>query len=608
MKKLFTIITLISCALYISAQEFVPLLTGDDTISIQHAAINAVDVNNDGFLDVVISGDGLGVVAEGIFLSGGDKTFTLSTEMNVITPGFLACMDHGDIDGDGDLDFIFNGWLPGASSTTNGIALNDGSGVFTLSTTYEIGDVAPTCGFADLNNDALLDYFFFGNGQSSCAIYFQNPDGTFTKDNSSFASFNFVDPQVTILDFNNDGYPDMFINGWENNQGGRFSKMFINDMFGGFNVSEQPNIIQKGYGTAVWFDVNSDGHLDLLLNGDGGADGEASSDIYRLYKNNNGVLEEARTFNDYRQISVGGGSRFADLDNDGDADIIITGWSGTEGRQVTNVYECTDAANFTYVRHAWSDSPNVPGVSESEIEVADFNNDHRIDIVISGFSGNFGRRVAGVIFNDMAKANTLPGPPTNLAHNDIEGGGVMFSWSAGSDAETPVGSLTYSFYLKDITNNKWLYNPGAVVGGDNNGKRKVTGLGNLDNSLQWPIYELPDGDYEWSVQTIDGSFDGSPFPAPLQFTLLDGVISSSGDILNRENEKGSTIYIYQKELNILFDTDHVDATIRIFTIDGKEVLNERSESTKFTTRLENGVYLIHILNANNIQTHKVAVF
>ncbi|MBA7515729.1 hypothetical protein ES705_07772 [subsurface metagenome] len=357
MRKLFTLLSLIAITFAISAQEFVPLLIGEDTINIQHAATSAFDVNNDGILDILISGegDGEGIVAEGIFLSGGDNTFTLAPETNVITPGFLGCMDHGDIDADGDLDFIFNGWLTGLPENTNGIALNDGSGVFTLSTTLEIGGSAPSCGFADLNNDALLDYFFFGNGQATCAIWFQNQDGTFTKDGTSFAAFDFIDPQPTVIDFNNDGYLDIFINGWENNQGGRFSKMFINDYFGGFAVSEQAAIIQKGFGSATWSDVDADGNLDLLLNGDGGADGEESSDVYRLYKNNNGTLEEAATFNDFRQISVGGGARFADFDNDGDADIILTGWSVTEDRQVTMVFECADAANFGYTRHVLSD-------------------------------------------------------------------------------------------------------------------------------------------------------------------------------------------------------------------------------------------------------------
>lgn len=576
---------------------------GSDTLNIQHAATAAVDIDGDGTLDILISGDGDGSVAEGIFFSDGDKTFTQYTDPNPVAPGFLACMDHGDIDGDGDIDFIFNGWVPGAPGATNGIALNDGSGNFTLDETLEIGESAPTSGFADFNNDARLDYYFFGNGAATCAIWFQGADGTFTKDGTSFASYDFTDPQASVVDFNNDGYLDIFINGWENNVGGRFSQVFINDFFGGFSESDQPNIIQKGFGSATWFDVDGDGNLDLLLNGDGGADGEASSDIYRLYKNNNGTLEEATTFSEYRQISVGGGARFADFDNDGDADIVLTGWSNSEGRQVTIIEECTDAANFTYVRHSWSDSDQVPGVSESDIEVADFNDDHKIDIVISGFSGQFGRRIAGVIFNDMATANTLPGPPSNLMIEDIEGGGVMCSWDAGTDGETPAGGLTYSLYLKSIDNDKWMINPEADLA---TGKRKVTGLGNVDNSLSWPIYELPDGDYEWSVQAIDGAYEGSTFPTPESFTITGGVLDKTGIAL-KESDAFANVFSGIGTLNVRMHDDLVNAELNVYSIDGRRVMTHQVRTSEFTTELNNGVYIVTINHNGRTQTDKVVV-
>jgi len=511
----------------------------------------------------------------------------------------------GDIDADGDLDFIFNGWVVGAPGGTNGIALNNGSGVFTLSTELEIGTSAPTSGFADFNNDALLDYYFFGNGAATCAIWFQNTNGTFTKDGSSFASYDFVDPEVSVIDFNNDGYLDIFINGWEENIGGRYSKVFINDYYGGFTVVAQANIIQKGYGSATWFDVDADGNLDLLLNGDGGADSEASFDIYRLYKNNGGVLEDAATFNDYRQISVGGGARFADLDNDGDADIILTGWSVTEHRQATIIFECTDAANFTYVRHAWSDSDQVPGVSESDVEVGDFNNDHKIDIVISGFSGNFERRIAGVIFNDMATANTIPGVPANLLHDDIAGGGVMFSWDAGTDTETPAAALTYSLYLKDVTNSKWLINPEANLA---DGKRKVSGMGNRDNSMEWPIYDLPDGDYEWSVQAVDGAYEGSAFPTPLEFTILAGVIDNTGIASEIYNESIAKVYADHGDLNVQFIHGVENATITVYSVDGRQVINANVSSGNFVRKMNKGMYLVNITSKGRIQTAKLVVF
>lgn len=607
MRKLFTLLCLVPFSAVIFAQEFVPLkVSATDTLFMQHAATEVVDINDDGILDIVISGEGDGGAANGIFISGGDKTFTLSEETNVITPGFLAAMDHGDIDADGDIDFIFNGWVVGDAGVTNGVALNEGSGVFTLGT-YEMLESAPGVAMADLNNDALMDYISLGKGLSEGSIYFQNQDGTFTKDQTAFSDLALIDAEVNAIDFNNDGYLDLFLNaGWNEEGGGRVSRVYINDYFGGFSPSAQPNLIRKGYGSGTWFDVDGDGNLDLLLNGDGGTDGEDSNDIYRLYKNNNGTLEEAATFSEYRQISVGGGARFADFDNDGDADIILTGWSNptTEGRQVTMVFECTDAATFTYARHSWSDSDQVPGVSESDIEVADFNQDHKIDIVVSGFSGNFGRRIAGVIFNDNETANTLPGAPSNLSHDDIEGGGIMFSWDAGSDTETPTGGLTYSLYLKDVTNSKWLINPEADL---NSGIRKVTGLGNVDNSLAWPIYELPDGDYEWSVQTVDGVYEGSTFPTPLQFTIAEGVILGIDNSIIRQANIAN-LSSFDGELHVEFKDEIDQAVIQVFSLDGRELHRSSAESSTYTLPLNEGLYIINIHNQGRTQTTKVVVF
>jgi hypothetical protein len=604
MKKLFTLIGLISFSLAIFAQEFVPLLEAvDDTISMWNGTMVAVDLDDDGNLDIILSGDetDVGPNISATFMNNGDKTFTISDDPVVINPGYFGAIDHGDIDADGDIDFIFNGWGDGVNS---GIAINDGSGGLSLSSSLEFGISAPTSGFADFNNDALLDYYFFGNDPGTCAIWFQNTDGTFTKDNSSFASLSFWDPDANIIDFNNDGYMDIFLTGFERNIDSRYSKVLINDYYGGFTASAQPNIIQKSYGSSEWYDINSDGHLDLILCGDGGADGEESGFIYRLYKNNNGTLEEAATFRNYRHGSINGSVKFADLDNDGDAEIILTGWNDIEGKQMTLVSECTDAANFTYVQHSWTNDVNVPGSSEADILAADFNNDHKIDFAISGFMGQYGRRVVGVVFNDAATANTIPGAPSNLVHDDIDGGGALFSWDAGTDGETPAAGLTYSLYLKDVTNSKWLINPEANLA---DGKRKVTGMGNRDNSTEWPIYELPDGDYEWSVQAVDAAYEGSAFPTPLEFTISDGVILG----INNSSIAGETlanVMALNGELRVQFMEDVSDATIMVYSIDGRQLINASTSSGNFTRKMNDGMYLVNITSKGRTQTAKVVIY
>jgi len=320
----------------------------DATFETQHADIVTADIDNDGDFDIVVSGEiGGPTVKSAIFLNNAG-TYTLQGAENVIVPGHFADIKFGDIDGDGDLDVIFNGNSSGAMG--KGIAMNDGAGVFTR-TTMDVTNATISCGFADFDNNGLLDYYVIGNGTSNMGtVFFQQADGTFTKDQSSFTGLNLVDPEVTILDFNNDGFIDMFINAWDDNAKTRFSAILINDGFGKFEVLAQPNLIRKGFGSATWGDVDGDGWLDLLLNGDGGTDGEGSSDIYRLYKNNGGSLVAKATFNDYRQISAGDGARMVDWDNDGDLDIFLTGWSVTKSRQVTMLFNCTSGLTLLMLK------------------------------------------------------------------------------------------------------------------------------------------------------------------------------------------------------------------------------------------------------------------
>lgn len=575
----------------------------DASFNMQHGDIVAVDVDNDGDLDIVVSGRTGSTPKSAIFINNAG-TYTLQGSENVITPGHFADIKFADVDGDGDLDVIFNG--NDNAALGRGIALNDGFGVFTLST-LDVTSATISCGFADFNNDGLIDYYVIGNGTANTgSIFFQQANGTFTKDQSSFTSLNIVDADVTIVDFNNDGYIDIFISGWDDNAKSRFSSIYINDGFGKFNAMAQPNIIRKGYGSSVWGDVDGDGWMDLLLNGDGGADGEASSDIYRLYKNNGGSLEAKATFKDYRQISVGDGARLVDWDNDGDLDIILTGWSGTKGRQVTMLFECTNAANFTYVEHALSNTA-FPGVSECSIETADLNNDGKIDLLITGFNGNqadqvgkFNRNICGYFLNQTTTVNTKPTAPTGLA-NEITNSGaeklVTFTWNAATDAITPQKSLTYNLSLKNTTTGKWLYNPKATMGGTSDGWRKVSEHGNVFGNKKWEIYNLPGGNYEWTVQAIDANFMGGSFAATKTFEIKSTGIN--------EPISGVDIFAHDRIISVKNNSSEL-LNISIYSITGS-LIKQLSSLTDVNFELNQGVYLVKVTKGTQISTQKVVL-
>lgn len=575
----------------------------DATFDLQHADIVAVDIDNDGDLDIIVSGEGGGVAKSAIFINNGG-TYTLQGSESVITPGHFADIKMGDIDGDGDLDAIFNG--NSNAELGKGIALNDGTGVFTRSA-MDVTGATISCGFADFNNDGLIDYYAIGNGTGNIGtIFFQNTDGTFTKDQSSFAGTNLIDADVSLVDFNNDGYIDMFVSAWDDNGKSRYSSVLTNDGFGRFAAMAQPNLIRKGYGGSVWGDVDGDGFMDLLLNGDGGADGEGSSDIYRLYRNNGGSLEAKATFNDYRQISVGDGARMVDWDNDGDLDIILTGWSGTKGRQATMLFVCTNAATFTYTEHELSNTA-FPGVSESSIETADLNKDGKIDLLITGYNGDqasqigkFNRNICGYYLNQSATANTKPTVPTTLAHEITKSGDetlVTFTWGAATDAQTPQKALTYNMALKNTSTGKWFYNPMAVTSGETNGWRMVSEHGNVFGNKRWEIYNLPAGNYEWTVQAIDANFMGSTFAETKTFTITSTGLSNP--------VSGVAISGFDQKISVKNSTSDM-LTIRVYDLAGAMIKQINSASDVNIT-LNKGIYLVQVTKGLEKTVQKVVL-
>lgn len=108
------------------------------------------DLDNDGFVDIVVNGHGYSYQAE-ILWNRGDGTFQVQS----IPPnGISKDVDVGDIDNDGDYDLL---WSNNASASA--IYVNNGRRQFNFAIwfidTYSNG--YPWSTFADLNSDGYLD-------------------------------------------------------------------------------------------------------------------------------------------------------------------------------------------------------------------------------------------------------------------------------------------------------------------------------------------------------------------------------------------------------------------------------------------------------------------
>jgi len=87
--------------------------------------------------------------------------------------------------------------------------------------------------------------------------------------------------------------------------------------------------------------------------------------------------------------------------------------------------------------------------------------------------------------------------------------GVMLSWNAATDAQTPSAGLTYNVRAGTKPGGMDLL---AANANPTNGFRSVPALGNAEMRLFLPLAGVTNGQtVYWSVQAVDTAFAGGPF-------------------------------------------------------------------------------------------------
>ena len=138
---------------------------------------------------------------------------------------------------------------------------------------YLVETMGSGCAFWDYDQDGRLDVFFVNGGRTPAyrpekepgnALYRSNRNGTFTEvtRQAGVASNRGFGMGAFTGDFDNDGYPDLYISGYGS------STLYHNNRDGTFtDVTKRAGVANGGnWGTAAaWFDYDNDGHLDLIV-------------------------------------------------------------------------------------------------------------------------------------------------------------------------------------------------------------------------------------------------------------------------------------------------------------------------------------------------------
>jgi predicted nucleotidyltransferase len=352
-----------------------------------------------------------GVICSINYYTNGQVVFEEQT-FKVFENVYRSSLAHGDIDNDGDQDVLITGYSGNIAITK--LYSNDGNGVFTeiTGTPFE-GVSSGSSAFADVDNDGDKDLLITGYNNSNQRItklYKNNGSGVFSEvQGTPFDKVNFS--SIAFADVDNDSDQDLLITGFnENNQ--RIAKLYINNGSGTFSVVAGTPFEGVSFGSVAFADVNNDGRQDIFITGEN----TAEQPVAKLYMNNGtGSFSEAvgTPFQGVYNSSIA----VADIDNDGNKDIIITGKSGYS-QDISRLYKNNGNGSFTHVSAA-----NLESISSGSVAFADIEGDGDQDVLIIGYSIYYGL-VARLYKNNGSGTFTQV---TNHALKPRQNGAIAFT-------------------------------------------------------------------------------------------------------------------------------------------------------------------------------------
>lgn len=379
------------------------------------------DFNNDGYKDLLINTNSTTSYSR-LLYNNGAPNFTFTDVTSLKAPALLLNINErsaiaGDIDNDGDIDFVRN------THSLIEVYKNSGAPNYTFTKSQffnaayftgggtQSGINSEGMGFIDFDGDGDLD-LLIEDHEYGVDIMINNGTGIFSHYTTDAAPRGFGTTGTSgdyslVADLNNDGYIDILARREGSGNNNAQADIFMNNGNGTFslNITTNLNASNSNKGGVAAGDFDGDGDLDYFWTDNGSTGSGNNCFLVEQTGVNSGVFAVTTvtvTGSSTSLPSAGliDGVTIGDVNHDGKIDLFLTANSGTSFLLINT---SAGAGLFSFNHNNYGINVNADGEG---CEFVDFDNDGDLDLYINVNNGNNQLWINAL--NDNKYVNVIP--------------------------------------------------------------------------------------------------------------------------------------------------------------------------------------------------------
>ncbi len=390
-----------------------------------------LDVNNDNLLDFAVTGFDSTALFTRVYRNTGNGAFVQACpDLPGVRYGSIGCLDY---DNNGYTDLVISGDDFTGQPLTR-LFRNQGGLAFIAdpvnnANLRQLARSAIEC--VDLDNDTYVDLLISGRDSlGPYTIVYRNQGGLFAEVPAGLTGTWSGD--ITAADYDNDGYTDLAVSGYKSEPIFNYNATCVD------KTEAVSLILYKNNGGSVFTQQYTQNGSRAHYSGEtnfGDLDNDGKADLY--------ATGFAGNHSCYISIGGGGGGN-TDIYASGRTSGFIWGNQGNGiftdlAVDIPRAWFQDPWGGWTYYLLA----PDR-GCYSLAISPGDFDRDGRLDVLKGGLGMYDGIDFRSAVYrNQLPGVNTPPAVPSGLAVNVVSDT-AFFSWDPASDPETPVQGLSYN--------------------------------------------------------------------------------------------------------------------------------------------------------------------